>query len=187
MEKFPYGLPSRAARPPVLALCLGLFLSLSPAAMSAESGTAAVVPLGSFGSLRTGGDHCNGQSIDLWKSAETIRGVVSNCAGLIETKQTSVISNPRYDQNKGTVEFTINFSMGTDYLPGGKEAPSDDVWEYRLSIGSNALSGTVAKSDRNYPRVKPKIEKLSLKQQNKNLPSFDTLDEWTRWAAGGQK
>jgi hypothetical protein len=185
--KMCYGIPSRPACRPVLAVHFLLYLSLSPAAMAAESNTAAVVPLGSFGSLRTGGDHCNGQSIDLWKSAETIRGVVSNCAGLSETKTTNIIANPRYDQNKGTVEFTINFSMGTDYLPGGKEVPADNVWEYRLSIASNTLSGTVAKSDRNYPREKPQIEKLSLKQLNKNLPSFRNLDEWTRWADGGQK
>jgi hypothetical protein len=153
--------------------------------MSAEPAASAVVPLGSFGSMRTGGEHCNGQTIDLWKSAETIRGVVSNCAGLIETKQKSVIANPRYDQDKGTVEFTIHFSMGNDYLPGGKEVPSDNVWEYRLNISSNTLSGTVAMSNRNYPQAKPKLEKLSLKQQNKNLPSFNNLDEWTRWTSGG--
>jgi hypothetical protein len=153
--------------------------------MSAESAAATIVPLGSFGSMRTGGEHCNGQTIDLWKNADTIRGVVNSCAGLVETKQKSVIADPHYDRDKGTVEFTIHFSMGTNYLADGREVPADNLWEYRLNISANTLSGTVTMSNRNYPQAKPKIEKLSLKQQSKNLPSFSNLDEWTQWAASG--
>jgi hypothetical protein len=167
--------------PSILAFYLGLF---SATISAAEPNAAAVVPLGSFGLIQTGGEHCNGQSIDLWKSAESIHGIVNSCAGLIETKKTSIIADQRYDENKGAVDFTVSLSIGTDYLRGGKEVPSDDVWEYHVRIGANALSGTVTMSDRNFPQHKPTIKNLLLKQQRKNLPSFDSLDEWTRWAAG---
>lgn len=184
MKRYFFGIPLRLVRPFVLAVCLKYYLGLSSAAIAAEFNAAAVVvPLGSFGSIQIVGDHCNGQSIDLWKSAESILGVVNSCAGLIETKITSIIANQHYNQNKGTVEFTISLSVGTDYLRGGKEVPSDDVWGYHLRIRGNILSGAVTMSDRNFPQEKSKIKSLSLKRQTRNLPSFGSLDDWTQWAS----
>ena len=182
MEKYLCGISHRVACPIVVAI-LGYFLGLCSATISAEFDGAAVFPIGSFGSVQIVGEHCNGQSIDLWKNAKSILGVVNSCAGLIETKKTSIIANQHYDQDKGEIEFTISLSAGTDYLRGGKEVPSDDVWEYHLRLRGNVLSGAVTMSNRNFPQEKSKVKSLLLRQQTRHLPSFGSLDDWTRWAS----
>jgi hypothetical protein len=166
---------------PIAAACLLSFLALS-STERADGASAAVTPIGSFGAIRTNGEHCDGQSIELWKCEQSILGVLHSCAGLIDTKRTSVIANQHYDQDNGAVDFTASLSVGTDYLGAGKEIPSQDEWVFRGRLRGKILSGVLTMTDKNYPKAKPRTATLSLQQQPKSLPSFANSDAWTQWA-----
>jgi len=144
--------------------------------------TAAVVPVGSFSDMKIAGDHCNGTAVDLWRHGQALVGLLHFCAGLVESKATTVIEEPAFDARTGALSFTARLSAGTDYLPGGREVASRDVWKFRGALSKDRLAGAFTKRDDANPRRRPRRVAARLQRRPGALEPFASLDEWRRWA-----
>jgi hypothetical protein len=152
------------------------------------SGTAlaeaqAVAPLGHFGNMKMSGEHCSGYTVDLWQDGGAVLGILRYCAGLIDSQTSAILENQKFDPATGTLFFTAKLSVGMDYIGGGREVPSQDVWEFRGGIARGTLSGRLTKTDMADPNRARQDMQLVLRREHERLKSFPSAAAWSRWAA----
>ncbi len=145
---------------------------------------AAVTPLGAFGAMQADGEHCQGETLDLWRRGKGIVGVLKVCAGLIDTQRAVVIENASWDERTGALAFTASFSLGTDYLGHGEEVPAKNEWRFEGAVKGDSLVGVQHTRDANYKNKAEAAEKIRLHRLPTKLPSFETDEAWT--AYGGK-
>jgi hypothetical protein len=159
-------------------------LILASALLTAAISNAAeqVSPIGSYRSMRLTDEHCDGYEIRLWRFENTALGILNYCAGLVDTRAFGSLEDAKFDPATGELEFSARLTVGMDYLVGG-ETPSKDFWTFRGKLGGGKLSGTLVKVDKNYPTRPPQQTRLSLKQSNDKLKSFQSREDWQRATA----
>jgi hypothetical protein len=147
----------------------------------AESSQPKIVPLGSFAKIQADGEHCSGYVVDLWRIDDTLLGTIEYCEGMAGDIPLGVIENQHFDASTGKISFTARLSVGMNYLKGGEETPSKDSWEFHGSIEGTMLAGALVQRNEVYPQRALKQVALMLTRQKKNLRSFQSLADWTKW------
>lgn len=167
----------------LLAASLSLLLVMAMAgwAFAAEP-AAAVSPIGKFGNMKFSGEHCSGYELDLWRDGPAVLGLITYCAGLVETRASGALEDQKFDPAGGELAFSARLTVGMDYLPQG-ETSSKDFWSFRGKLAAKEISGGLKKVDRNYPARAPQQLRLTLRKSKEKLSAFKSRDEWTRWAA----
>jgi len=140
-----------------------------------------VAPIGTYSTVRQSGEHCSGYSVDLWRTAGTIRGLFHSCQGLAGDLPAGLIERSSYDEKSGRLSFETRLTLGNDYVEG-REVPSKDLFTFDGRLGAAELAGTLKKIDQVYDDDKGVTERIRLRKQRATLPSYPSLDDWRRQA-----
>lgn len=152
--------------------------------VGAQAAEQSLSPIGSFGTIRFSGEHCDGYSIDLWRSGRKLLGLIQYCAGLADTRSVGLINEISAEGPAEAIAFKAKLTTGMDYIVGGTEAPSQDLWSFRGTVHDGVLAGALSQTDQLYPQRPPRILKLRLRRRNKALDTFRSEQDWTSWADG---
>jgi hypothetical protein len=162
---------------------LWLTTALSEGAMAADS----VTPIGYF-DTRTSDYAACGYSVELWRTAETVVGVLHDCEGP-ESNFGGMIEQVSYDQNTGHLAFTARLSIGDLVLGVGpdkqiNQVPSRDVFTFDGRLATTDVTGTlkhVNEAARN-PQSGATREQIILKRRKPPLApsSYPSVADWHR-------
>jgi hypothetical protein len=83
-----------------------------------------------------------------------------------------------YDEKTGHLTFTAR--LGSDYIRGGKEVPSRDVFTFDGRVATTEVTGTLKHVDQVYVKSVAASERIRLKKQREELSSYPSLADWRR-------
>jgi hypothetical protein len=152
-------------------------------AAGVDEGAAAtdgVAPIGSYTAMRYSDEHCDGYAIDLWGNAETVQGLLHVCHGLADSQAVGLIEQVSYDEKTGHLAFTARLTVGSDYVRGGDQVPSRDVFTFDGHLATTEITGTLKHVDQVYAKRVATSEQIRLKKQREKLSSYPTLADWRR-------
>jgi hypothetical protein len=142
--------------------------------------TDGVAPIGSYTAMHYSDEHCDGYAIDLWSTAETVQGLFHVCHGLEDSQAVGLIEQVSYDEKTGHLTFTARLTVGSDYVRGGKEVPSRDVFTFDGHLATTEVTGTLKHVDQVHVKSVATSERIRLKKQREDLSSYPSLADWRR-------
>ena len=145
---------------------------------SAAQTSGSLLPVGQYGQLHQDGEHCIGYEIDLWRSGAKLYGLWRSCAGLTGDHASAVLEDVVYSAGSGALSFTARLSQGSDYLGGGRQVPSQDVYTFRGRISAGSLRGQLTHTDRVYDGKGSTSAAIQLRREKAELPSYPSEAEW---------
>lgn len=158
-----------------LSLLVAILLSGASAVHAQQ--TAPLVPLGRYTQMHQDGEHCRGFEVDLWRSGTTVYGSLRTCTGLTGDRASGVLEDVHYNATSGALSFTARLSQGSDYLGGGRQVPSQDVYSFRGKLSAQLVTGQMTYIDRVYNKG-PAASAVRLRRDKTALPTFKSEEEW---------
>jgi hypothetical protein len=142
--------------------------------------TDGVAPIGSYAAMHDSDEHCDGYAVDLWSTAEIVQGLFHVCHGLEDSQAVGLIEQVSYDEKTGHLAFTARLTVGSDYIRGGKEVPSRDVFTFDGHLATTEVTGTLKHLDQVYVKSVATSERIRLKKQREELSFYPSLADWRR-------
>ena len=103
--------------------------------------------------------------------------------GLQGDTPTGMLENVRLDSHTGALSFTSKLTTGLAVLPGGRQEPSRDLFEFSGTLKAAALTGTLKRSDLRQSLRPGSRERVQLKiQPQAVMPRASSYAEWKRQA-----
>ncbi len=136
----------------------------------------AVRPLGEFAAMKQDAEHCNGYAVDLWRSEGVVVGVFRACAGLVGDVPEGVIEEGSYVG--GRVRFRARLSVGSDYVGGGKQVASKDVYGFEGRLVAGVLRGALTHVDEAEEKRAPETMRMAMRRQRVRLKGYGSLEAW---------
>ncbi len=94
-------------------------------------------------------------------------------AGLQGDTPAGILENVRFNPRTGALWFTARLTLGATILPGGKQKPSQDIFDFSGKLKAAVLTGTLER-----PQVREHVQ-LKL-QQPANMLQASSYAEWKR-------
>jgi len=139
--------------------------------------------IGEFSNMRYTEEHAYGYTIALWRDGDTAIGLFLVSEGLQGDTPTGMLENVRFDSRTGALSFTAKLTTGATILPGGRQEPSRDLFEFSGTLKATTLTGSIMRSDQRQPSRLGSRERVQLKVQPQTvtLPA-SSYAEWRRQA-----
>jgi hypothetical protein len=163
---------------------VGILASILSIEMTTSMGATAlaaqepVIPVGEYSTLHQDGEHCSGYCVDLWRFNGAIHGLFHACAGMVGDMPTGVIERQSYDAKTGRLSFEVRLTLGSDYLGGGRQVPSQDLFSFTGRLSPTELVGTLEKTDKVYADDNVSKESVRLPKQRTLPPAYDSFEQW---------
>jgi hypothetical protein len=141
--------------------------------------------IGEFSNMRYTEEHAYGYAVELWRDGDSAIGLLLVSEGLQGDTPTGMLENVRFDSRTGALSFTAKLTTGLAVLPGGRQEPSRDLFEFDGTLKAAVLTGTFKRSDMRQPSRPGSRERVQLKPQPRAamLPA-GSYAEWKRQADG---
>jgi len=147
----------------------------------AQNPSRAIRAIGEFSNVRhTEDDHAYGYAIELWSDGDSVLGLIFVSAGLEGDAPAGALENVRFDSRTGALSFTAKLSTGVVILPGGRQEPTRDLFEFSGTLTATALTGTIQRSDQLRPGRAVSRERVQLKIQPQAAAVF-TAASYAEW------
>jgi hypothetical protein len=145
----------------------------------AQNPSRAIRDIGEFSNLRHTEEHAYGYVIELWRDGDSVIGLFFSAEGLQPDMPAGTIENVRFDSRTGALSFTAKLSTGVVILPGGRQEPTRDLFEFSGTLRATALTGTIQRSDQRQPARAASRERVQLKiQQQATMLTAGSYAEW---------
>ena len=154
---------------------------LAAAAMSLGAAADELRPVGRFTDDVSKGENCFGNTVDLWNGAGGLRGLFATCNGLIDRRAMGRLEDVVLE--KGDLAFAVRLSVGTRYLGGGREKPSNDLWRFEGKLTANAIAGRLTRFDGDNPGKPGRRTAVTLKKSKEPLKTYADAQAWENDAA----
>ena len=139
--------------------------------------------VGEFSNLRSTGEHAYGYAVQLWRDGDSTLGLLLVSEGLQGDTPTGLLENLRWNPRTGALSFTAKLSIGVAVLPGGRQEPSRDLFEFSGALKGAMLTGTILRSDPLLPSRPPSRERVQLRlQPGPVLFAAESYEAWKRQA-----
>jgi hypothetical protein len=139
----------------------------------------AIRAIGEFSNLRHTEDHAYGYVIELSRDGDSTIGLFFVAEGLQPDMPAGMIENVRFDPRTGALSFTAKLSTGVIILPGGRQDPTRDLFEFSGTLSATALAGTIQRSDQRQPGRAGSRERVQLKiQPQATMLTAGSYAEW---------
>jgi hypothetical protein len=119
--------------------------------------------IGEFSNMRYTEEHAYGYSVELWREGDSVIGLLLVSEGLQGDTPTGMLENIRFDSRTGALSFTAKLTTGATILPGGRQEPSRDLFEFSGALRATVLTGTFKRSDPRQPSRLGSRERVQLK------------------------
>jgi len=164
-----------------LGCALALFSTAVALPVSAQGPDRPIRALGEFSNVRSTEEHAYGYAVELWRDADSPIGLFFVSEGLQGDTPTGLLENVRFDSRTGALSFTAKLSIGVVLLPGGRQEPSRDLFEFSGTLKSTVLTGTLTRSDPRQPSRRSSRERVQLKRRGQAaMMPAGTYIEWRR-------
>jgi hypothetical protein len=174
---------------------IATLVAITRSSAIAQDPTRSIRALGEFSNMRLTEEHAYGYSVQLWRDGDSLIGLFLASEGLQGDTPTGALENVKYDPRTGSLSFAAKLSMGVNVLPGGKQEPSRDLFEFTgtLNFGvihvaavtfvDGTLTGELKHSDPRAPSRKGSPQHIELKYRKEAdvLPAT-SYAEWKRQA-----
>jgi hypothetical protein len=139
--------------------------------------------IGYFSNMRFTKEHAYGYAVELWRDGDSAIGLFFVSEGLQGDTPTGMLENVRFNSHTGALSFTAKLTSGAAVLPGGRQEPSRDLFEFSGTLKDTVLIGTLKRSDLRRPSRPGSPERVQLKihPQAAMLPA-GSYAEWKRQA-----
>jgi hypothetical protein len=139
--------------------------------------------IGEFSSMRYTEEHAYGYAVELWRDGDSVIGLFLVSESLQGDTPTGMLENVRFETRTGALSFTAKLTIGVAVLPGGRQEPSRDLFEFSGNLKAAVLTGTLKRSDLWRPSRPGPRERVQLKiQPQAAMPPAATYAEWQRQA-----
>lgn len=119
--------------------------------------------IGDFSNMRYTEEHAYGYAVELWRDGDSVIGLLLVSEGLQGDTPTGMLENVRFDARTGALSFTAKLTTGVAVLPGGRQQPSRDLFEFSGTLKGTVLTGTLKRSDARQPSRAASREQVQLK------------------------
>jgi hypothetical protein len=139
--------------------------------------------MGEYSNMRYTEEHEYGYTVELWRDRDSVIGLLLVSAGLQGDTPTGMLENVRFVSRTGALSFTAKLTTGLAFLPGGRQEPSRDLFEFTGTLKATTLTGALNRSDLWQPSRPGSRERVQLKRQRQAavLPA-GSYAEWKRQA-----
>jgi hypothetical protein len=162
-------------------LLLISLLAFSPLLCGQSASPISVV--GDFSDMRHTEEHSYGYSLQLWRQGDTLFGFFLASEGLSGDTPTGMLDEVKFDPRSGALSFKAKLNIGVVLLDAGKQAPSRDLFEFRGTLGQDAIAGTLTRRDMLHPGAKPRVSRVQLRKGDSELMTkAATYDDWKKSA-----
>ena len=96
-------------------------------------------------------EHAYGYAVELWRDGDSAIGLFFVSEGLQGDTPTGMLENIKFDPPTGVLSFTARLTTGAVLLPGGRQEPSRDRFEFSGTLKATVLTGTILRSDQRQP------------------------------------
>ena len=166
-------------------ICFFALLSTGAALpASAQDSDRPIRAIGEFSNMRYTEEHAYGYTIELWRDGDSVIGLLLVSEGLQGDTPTGVLENVRFDSRTGALSFTAKLTIGVVLLPGGRQEPTRDLFEFSGTLKATVLTGTLKRSDARQPSRPGSRERVQLKTRPGRPVMFPagSYAEWKRQA-----
>jgi len=133
--------------------------------------------------MRYTGEHAYGYTVQLWRDGNSAIGLLLVSEGLQGDTPTGLLEKVRLDSGTGALSFTSKLTTGLALLPGGRQEPTRDLFEFSGTLKAAVLTGTFKRSDMQQPSRPGSHERVQLKMQPQAfMPPAGSYAEWKRQA-----
>jgi hypothetical protein len=162
---------------------LALLCAAGALAVFAQSPAAPARAIGEFSNMRYTEEHAYGYAVQLWRDGDSTVGLLLVSEGLQGDTPTGLLENVRWNPRTGALSFTAKLSIGVAVLPGGRQEPSRDLFEFSGTLKRAILTGVVVRSDGLQASRPAARERVQLKlQPDAALFAAESYAEWKRQA-----
>src|ERR1017187_2873039 len=98
--------------------------------------------IGEFSDVRYTEGHAYGYSVELWRDGNLAIGLFFVSEGLEGDSPAGMLDNVRFDSRTGALSFAAKLTAGVALLPGGRQEPSRDLFEFTGTLKATVLTGT---------------------------------------------
>jgi hypothetical protein len=135
--------------------------------------------LGQFSNTRYTEEHEYGYSIQLWRTGETLCGLLLVADGSQGDTPTGLLEDLKYDRETGHLSFTNKLSIGLNYVGKGTLKPSHDLFKFDGTLQRNSLTGTLTHYDSLHTDISPQKKRIDLhKLPSDEMIKASTYIEW---------
>ena len=149
----------------VVARYLALLILVAALPTAAQDPDRIIGPIGEFSNMRFTEEHAYGSTVQLWRDGVSVIGLLLVSEGLQGDTPAGMLENARFNPRTGALSFTAKLTIGVALLPGGRQEPSRDLFEFYGSLKATVLAGTLTRSDPSQPSRRPSRERVELKLQ----------------------
>ena len=162
---------------------LALLLTGAALPVFAQNPDRPIRAIGDFSNMRYTKEHAYGYAVELWRDGDSAIGLFFVSEGLQGDTPAGMLENVKLDSRTGALSFTAKLTTGLAVLPGGRQEPSRDLFEFSGALKATVLTGTLKRSDLRQPSRPGSRERIRLKIQPQAamLPA-GSYAEWKRQA-----
>ncbi len=163
-------------------------LIVMPGILQGAGAAPSVLVVGEFSNMRFTAEHAYGYSVELWRQADKLFGLLLESYGLAGDTPTGLLDNVQFDGRTGRLSFTAKLTTGSTLLGSGppfKEVPVCERFEFRGTLGKSMLIGTMNRVWLQPPKEHVSAENVRLRKVNTGLMIHPaTYAEWKAWVDG---
>jgi hypothetical protein len=140
--------------------------------------------IGEFANFRSTEEHTYRCDVELWRDGDSVIGLFFAAEGRNEDMPAGMLENVRFDSRTGALSFTAKLTIaGAIDLPGLRQEPSRDLFEFSGTLKPTVLSGTLKRSDLRQPFRPSSRERIHLRKRSPDgaFPA-GSYAEWKRIA-----
>ncbi len=166
----------------VRGLRLLMVLTLAVAG-DAHAASSSVSVVGEYTNMRFTAEHAYGYTVELWREGGRLFGLFLASDGLQGDTPTGLLERVVLDPPTGGLSFFAKLTTGLAYLGPEKQVPTRDPFEFRGTLSTQMLAGTLRRSDMLRPKSALLIEQVRLRKGTGSLMIHPaSYTEWKRWA-----
>jgi hypothetical protein len=126
-------------------------------------------------------EHAYGYEVELWRDGASAIGLFFVSEGLQGDTPAGVLENVRFDSRTGALSFTAKLTTGVVLLPGGRQEPSRDLFEFSGTLQATVLTGALKRSDPRQPSRPGSRERVQLRARSQSdMLLAGSYAEWKR-------
>jgi len=155
-------------------------LAVACSLLAQERSDRRIQPVGAFSNMRFTEEHAYGTTVELWRDGISLIGLLLVSEGLQGDTPTGILENVKFDARTGALSFNAKLTTGMLMLPGDKEQPSLELFQFTGALKPALLTGTLKRSDLRQPSHPASEERVQLKSQPQATVAATTYGEWLR-------